>query len=46
MSEEFPAKKKVDRGKDIEEHLRSLNLEPWFLIYTKYVKFGPELKKK
>lgn len=46
MSKDFPDKTKVQRGKEIEEHLRSVNLEPWFLIYTKYVKSGPELKKK
>lgn len=46
MSEDFADEKRLQRGKYIEEHLRSVNLEPWFFIYEKYVKSGPKLKKK
>ncbi len=28
----------VKKGKEIEEHLNSVNMDPWFYIYENYVK--------
>ncbi len=32
------------KGKEIEEHLNSVNMEPWFYIYENLV--NPDLKKR
>lgn len=29
---------RIKRGKEIEEHLNNLNLEPWVFVYEKNVK--------
>ena len=28
------------KGKEIEEHLSSVNMDPWYYIYENYVKNG------
>jgi len=35
---------RLNRGKEIEEHLNRVNIEPWFYIYIKNVKIKPELE--
>ena len=30
--------KPTKKGKEIEEHLNSVNMDPWFYIYENYIK--------
>ncbi|MDH3313185.1 MAG: hypothetical protein OEM28_08565 [Nitrosopumilus sp.] len=32
------------KGNEIEEHLNSINMDPWFYIYENYIKDEPKEK--
>ncbi len=33
----------TEKGKEIREHLDSINMDPWYIIYGKYI--NPKSKK-
>ena len=34
----------AEEGKEIEEHLGNVNMDPWFYIYENFIKNGSEEK--